>query len=258
MFEQERVIGRLQRRVLGDPAIVACFLSGSYGRGTDDGYSDLDVGLVFADDADRDRAWEQRDDFAQSVMPYVTIKAFDAEHVRPFFHICLLANGSKIDYRYESAATIEAGPWDSRIRILKDSDGWADAYQADCVTRSWPRPTVVDAELNQIDQRFWVMFWDALRLLARGDTDKPFTIYLELLSFSLPPLLALLIEDDAARQGLIKAGYSRDAEATIQQLDALLDAYLVARTAIVQRYHLHGIGNEAFESELRRNFQKLT
>jgi hypothetical protein len=112
--------------------------------------------------------------------------------------------------------------------------------------------------LVALDQRFWVMYWDALRLLARGDYDKPFTIYLEILSFTLPTLLHVLPPDDPAREGLISAFYSRDTRATTKQFAGLLEAYLAARQAIVQRYHLQPVGDQAFESEIRRNIQKLS
>jgi hypothetical protein len=131
MFEQERVIGRLQRRIAADPAIVGCFLGGSFGRRAEDDYSDIDVALIFADDAARDRAWHERNEFARSVMPYVPLKAFDGKHVRPYLYITLFSNGSKIDYRYESAVSLAPNPWDGQIRILKDSDGWAEQFQAD-------------------------------------------------------------------------------------------------------------------------------
>ena len=83
MFEQDRVLVRLQQRVLSEGDIVACFLSGSYGRRQNDPYSDMDVAFVFADQAARERAWRQRRGFAQSVMQYVPAKSFDAAHVRP-------------------------------------------------------------------------------------------------------------------------------------------------------------------------------
>jgi hypothetical protein len=258
MFEQERVIGRLQRRVAADPAVLACFLSGSFGRNAADSYSDLDAALVFADEAARGRAWEERHEFAQSVMPYVAIKSVDAGHVQPYFYIVLFANGSKVDYRYESAASLSANPWDSQIRILKDSGGWAEAYQAACARLSKPQPAITSSELAHLDQRFWVMYWDALRLLARGEYDKPFTIYLELLSLTIPALMRALPAPDPARDGLIQAYYGRDPRSTLPHLAALMQAYLAARSALVQHYHLQPIGDQAFESEIRKIIDKLT
>ena len=76
----------------------------------------------------------------------------------------------------------------------------ASAYLA------FPQPRITADELNALDNRFWIMFWDTLRLLKRGDTDKPFTIYLELLQSILPPLLRILPAEDVAHQGLLAAG----------------------------------------------------
>jgi hypothetical protein len=258
MFEQERVIGRLQRRVLAESSILACFLSGSFGRKADDDYSDIDIALVYADEEARNSGWGNRNEFVKSVMPYVPLKAFDGGHVRPYLYITLLSNGSKLDYRYESTDSLAPNPWDSQIRILKDSDSWAERYQAESARLSKPQPAISSSELIDLDQRFWVMYWDALRLLARGDYDKPFTIYLELLSFTLPTLLNVLPPGDPAREGLLSAFYSRDARATAEHFAGLVEAYLAARSAIVQRYHLQPVGNQAFESEILRHIQKLS
>ncbi len=259
MFEQERVIGRLQRRVLSEPTIIACFLSGSFGRQTADAYADLDLALIFAGSAARDHAWPRRAEFARSVMPYVPMKAFTAQHVRPYFYIALLANGSKIDFRYEASGELLPNPWDAQIRVLKDTDGWAEAYQAECARLSKPQAMVDRAEMVAIDQRFWVMFWDTLRLLARGDADKPFPIYLQMLAFTLPTLLHALPAEDAAHQALLNVTYrGEDTRLTGEALRQLMHAYVQARAAIVARYALQPAGDAAFEGEISRLIQKLS
>jgi hypothetical protein len=131
-------------------------------------------------------------------MQYVPAKSFDAAHVRPYFHIALYSNGTKADYRYELQAELQPNPWDRDIRILKDRDGWAEQYQAASGRALLPQPRLTAAELTALDERFWIMLWDTYRLLRRGDADKPFTIYLELLHFSLPPLLHVLPPEDPA------------------------------------------------------------
>lgn len=251
MFEQERVLGRLQQRVMSEGDIVACFLSGSYGRRTQDPYSDMDVALVFADGAARDRAWRQRREFVQSVMQYVPAKSFDATHVRPYFHIALYSNGTKADYRYELIDELASNPWDSDIRILKDTDGWAERYQAACAQTARPQPRLSAAELATLDERFWVMLWDAFRLLLRGDGDKPFTIYLELLHFTLPALLQVLPPEDPTRQPLLCANFSQDTQATAVHLHNLLQAYLNARTAVINRLHLDFSPDTRFETAVQ-------
>lgn len=256
MFEQDRVVVRLQQRVLGEPGVTACFLSGSYGRRSQDSYSDLDVALVFDNEASRSAAWQQRTRFVQSILPYVPAKSFDAVHVRSFFHIALYSNGAKVDYRYETQETLTPNAWDRDIRILKDRDGWCAKFQAASAQASSAQPYLSAAELSELDDRFWVMFWDVVRLLLRGDNDKPFTVYLELLHFTLPPLLRTLPAEDPARSDLLKAEFGPDTRATAQQMISLLQGYLTARSAVVRRFNLAFEPNSQFESAIERLVQR--
>ena len=251
MFEQDRVLVRLQQRVVSEGDILVCFLAGSYGRRQEDDYSDLDVALVFADEVTRERAWRQRREFVQSVTPYVPAKSFDGEHVRPYFHIALYSNGTKADYRYELMDALDPNLWDRDLRILKDHDGWAEQYQAACARALLPQSRLTTAELIALDERFWIMLWDAFRLLLRGDNDKPFTIYLELLHFTLPHLLYVLPPEDATRQPLLQANFSQDTQATAVHLYDLLQAYSNARTAVVQRLHLDFSPDTRFETAVQ-------
>ena len=102
MFEQDRVLVRLQQYILKDDQIKACFLAGSHGRGANDKYSDLDMVLIFSGAVSRDRAYEQRHKFVKSVLPYLSAKSFDADHVMPYLHIALYANGAKVDFIFET------------------------------------------------------------------------------------------------------------------------------------------------------------
>ena len=256
MFEQERVIVRLQQRVLAESAIAVCFLAGSYGRHREDGYSDLDVALVFDDDALRDAAWQKRRDFVKDVMPYVPAKSFDGAHVRPFFHIALYSNGSKVDYRYETKAELRPNPWDRDIRILKDDHGWAEQFQQASAQVMMPQPRMTAAELTALDERFWVMFWDAFRLLLRGDHDKPFTVYLELMHFTLPAFLHVLPPEEPARQALLKAKFDSNTKETAVYMKQLLDAYIGARTAVIRRLHLDFVPNTSFETQIIQIVQR--
>jgi predicted nucleotidyltransferase len=251
MFEQDRVLVRLQQRVMSEADVMACFLAGSYGRRQNDPYSDLDVALVFADEAARDRAWRQRRAFVQSVMQYVPAKSFDAVQVRPYFHIALYSNGTKADYRYELQSELQPSPWDRDIHILKDTNGWAERHQAACARTLLPRPWITATELAALNERFWIMLWDAFRLLLRGDGDKPFTIYLELLYFTLPPLLDVLPPEDPARLPLLRAQFNQDTMATAVHLHNLLQAYLEGRTAIIQRLHLDFSPDTRFETAVQ-------
>ncbi len=258
MFEQERLIGRLQRRVTEEADIAACFLSGSYGRRASDPFSDLDVALIYPDNQAMERAWINRVQFAKSIMPYISLKAFDGEHIRPYFHIVLFANGSKVDFRFETQKSLVPNPYDSQIRILKDTDGWAEAFQVKSSHKALPQASMNNHELMLLDQRFWVMYWDILRLLARGDTDTPFSIYLELLHFTFPPLLRALPPGAPVRKILIEAYFSQNAEATTSHMKGLLNAYIAARSAVVERYHLQFSSDQSFEAQIQRLVDRLT
>jgi Nucleotidyltransferase domain len=257
MFEEERFIGRLQHRVTAEKELVACFLSGSYGRGAADPYSDVDIALVFGDDQARDAAWPERRQFVRSIMPYVAARSFDAVHVRPFFHIVLYANGTKADFRYESAASLEPNPWDRQMRLLKDENQWGVRYQQRCAETFAPERMINAEELKAIDDRFWVMFWDTLRLLGRGDRAKPYPIYLEVLHFTMPRLLAALPPGDEAGEGLLRAYYGRDVVGTREAMGQLLVHYVAARQALVGRYNLPFEGDKAFEREITRLVERL-
>ncbi len=258
MFEQDRVIVRLQQRVLREKTIVVCYLAGSYGRGTADSYSDLDVVLVFPDKTSRDQAYDRRREFIQSVLPYVPAKSFDANHVMPYFHIALYSNGAKVDYHFEIISNLDQGNNDQNIRLLKDKIGWAERLQI--MTTVPPgavkKPTISSKMLLDMDSRFWVMYMDIYRLLLRGDSDKSYPIYLELLHFTIPNMLPFLPADSPARSNLINAYFSQDASVTLKYLRVLLPAYMVARSEIVIRYNLNFMANGNFEREILALIQK--
>jgi hypothetical protein len=253
MFEQDRFLVRLQQYVLHESAIVVCFLSGSYGRRQQDPYSDLDVAFVFANEMRRDGAWEQRREVVNQAMPYVPAHSFDGDHVRPFFHIALYSNGAKVDYRYEVMEQMQPNPWDRDLRILKDTpEKWGEQYQYACAQTYHTMPRITAAELTALDNRFWVMFWDVFRQVLRGDHDKPFEIYVQLLHFSLPPLLRVLPPEEPARRGVQQAFFRPDTKATAKHMAQLLQAYLAARSAVIQRLNLDFTVNTAFESGIQK------
>lgn len=258
MFEQERMIGRLQRRVVEAPEIYACFLSGSFGRRAEDEYSDLDVALVYADKQAMEQSWRNRVHFAKSIMPYVALKSFDAEHIRPYFHIVLFANGSKLDFRFEVKDVLAPNPWDGQVRILKDTDGWAEDFHVKSAKLAFPRQSISIQELQDLDQRFWVMYWDVLRLLSRGNAEKSFPIYLELLYFTIPRLLDALPEGAAARDKLIEAKFDRNTQSTAKRMKDLLNAYKAARRQVVEQHHLQFTSDRSFENQIERLVDKLT
>lgn len=252
MFEQDRFVVRLQQRVLRDYAIRACFLAGSFGRKTNDPFSDIDIALVYADEAERDRAWAQRADFVQSVLPYVRVKSFDAAHIRPYFHIALYSNGAKADFRFEAQTALAPNYHDRDLLILKDSADWAQQWQARARQTAPLQPQITTDALRALDDRFWIMFWDVFRQVKRGDTVKPFAEFLRALALTLPPLLELLPPEHPAHRQLVQVGYSQAADSTRAQMVSLFDAYVAARDAVVQRYGMAFSADTVFENSLRR------
>jgi hypothetical protein len=258
MFEQDRFIVRLQQGVMRDESIDVCFLTGSHGRRGEDAYSDVDVVFVFPNVVARDAAWARRRDFVRSILPYVPARSYDADHIRPYLHVALYSNGAKVDYRYEANGEIAPQPEDREIRILKDSERWAESYQA-ASARIIPTQTRIEAaDLERIENRFWGLFWDVFRQLLRGDARTPFTTYLELLYFTIPPLLRALPPEDPAHEGLIQAFYSRDAGPTLLQLRGLFDGYLAARSAVIRRHHTGYIPDSAFERGIEQILRRHT
>ena len=254
MFEQDRLLMRLQQHVLKEPDILVCFLSGSYGRRTQDPYSDLDVVLVFGGESERDAAYADRKSFVQSLMPYVPARGFDAAHIRPFFHVVLFANGAKVDFRYETSTGMKPTSWDRDIKLIKDTDDWGLRFQQEAGKLSSipPRPAFTTSELVEMDSRFWVMFMDVFRLLLRGDYDKPYPVYLELLSFTIPTLLRLLPVEEPARRSLFVSHFDQDTVATVEHMRGLLSAYLEARAAVIRRYNLSYMPDQVFEGAITK------
>lgn len=257
MFEQERFISRLQRHAQGDPGVMACFLYGSYGRRVDDAYSDVDIALIFDGEADRASAWAGRHEFVKAVMPYVAVRSFDSSHVMPFLHIALYSNGTKADFRFETTDSLAPDSIFRELRILKDRDGWGERFQAASARLAPAQPYISPGELTDLDNRFWVMYWNVLRLLKRNDTERPFASYLRLLYFSLPPLLDALPPEEPARRALMRATYSDNFAETLRAMGELLEAYLAARSAVIRRQNLVFPINTAFESEVRRLVERM-
>ena len=67
----------------------------------------------------------------------------------------------------------------------------------------------------------------------------------------MPTILRLLPPEDPAYQGLLVAYFSRDAQATRQQLRVLLEAYLAARAAVIRRTNVHYMPDSSFERAIR-------
>lgn len=254
MFEQDRVNGRFQRRVQAEPAIRACFLIGSHGRATADGFSDIDAVLVFATAELRDYAWRNRQAFVESIMPYVALKCMaPAEYeLRTVY-----SNGTQLDLFFAVQDQLAPGSTYRHIRLIKDSDGWGAQFQAASAREPLTHPTLTRADLEAIDSRFWVLLWEVLRQLQRGDATRPFSTYITLLHETLPPLMAALPEDDPVRSALVDVAYGSDTRATTRHLGKLIDRYLAARDAVNRRYNLQYFADRGFENEFKRLVERI-
>ncbi|MDX1614973.1 MAG: hypothetical protein R3300_11740 [Candidatus Promineifilaceae bacterium] len=259
MFEQERVLVRLRQHILRDEAIINCFLAGSFGRGKADAYSDLELMLIFEHRSARDVAFRSRRAFARHALPYVASKSYDAEHMHPFLHVALYANGAKVSYCYETQQTLTPGALGPELSILKDRDGWAKRYvEASSGTAPLPASAAITSEaLFTLDSRFWVMLMDVFRQVLRGDLERPFPVYLEMLYLTIPQLLKLLPPEEQARQALLHVRFDGNRKATIEDLRALMHGYLTVRDAIVRRHQLDFSPDEAFESAIAGLIDRL-
>lgn len=256
MYEQDRFIVRLRQQINSNPAIVAAWLGGSYGRNQPDPFSDLDITLVFLDDAARDRAWTHRADFCQNILAYVAAKSQD-HPLYDYRHNVLYANGTLADVGFCSANSLEPRHQDSDIKILKDSaDKIAELQQMQSATLGNRRIVVRSADLKSLDDAFWIQFWDVYRVVRRGDTQKPFIDYVRLLADTLPNLIAWLLPNSPERQQLINLQYTLDPLATRAHLQSLVFAYRAARAAIIKQNRLDFQLNGAFEREIERVLKK--
>jgi predicted nucleotidyltransferase len=252
MFEQDRVLVRLQQRVSLEAQIAACYLVGSYGRGAQDSYSDLDVVLLYKDEVERDQAYQDRRSFARSILPFVSVKSFDSGSYR---HIALYSNGAMVDFSFDALDVKQPAWTDRHILILKDTpDGWAHRLQSEAqnLTASNRFSSISSQELNLLDERFWILFANVYRQILRGDFQTPFVDYLRLLGSTLPAMLELLPQDEPVRLQLIKSSYGANIQHTQEHLEHLLAAYLDARHRIIEIHNLEFRPDQHFERDMQR------
>lgn len=255
MFEQDRVLVRLRQRVVQDKEIKVCFLTGSYGRGSQDKYSDIDVALVFEDERALEAAYSQRREFVRSVLPFVPAKSYDADHVRPYLHSALYGNGTKVDYQYADMKTMTPGDQFRKLLLIKDTeDGWGRQLQlsSEKLTEAAQKKNISLADFSEMDEVFWVLFLEVFRQVSRGDQITPFDTYLHLVYNTLPNVLSLIPSDQPIRYFLARSLYDDDPSITLKFLRQLLVHYLEARRIIVQYYDLDFELDKAFENEMIR------
>ena len=256
MFEQDRFMVRLRQRVLGERAIVAAWLAGSFGRNTPDPYSDIDIALVFDSAKSRQWAWQQRHTFCTSIMAYVPAKSFDNPK-DPQSHVALYANGTLADFRYLDVNSLQPYWLEADIKILKDNAEQVAAtiqQRSQGLTKQVKR--VSSAELTTLDTHFWIFFWDTYRRARRGTPASGFEDYLLLVSTVLPTLLGGLRQDSAERNALINLHYTLQNGETLTHLRQLVTVYRNARQAIAKQHRLDYQPDASFEREIDRALKK--
>lgn len=247
---------RLRQRVMGEASIVAAWLCGSFGRNKPDPFSDIDVALVFDSAQARDRAWAQRETFCTNMLAYVPAKSIDNPKDIDSY-LVLYGNGTLVDFRYLNKRDLRPNWLDSEIRILKD-DVERTAEQIQAASQGYTKSVkrVSSAELSQLDNHFYILFWDAYRRARRGTPAGGIGDYLQLISAVLPPLLDALPKQSAARNQLIDLQYSLDAARTLSHLRQLVTAYRAARSEVVGLNRIDFRPNAAFEREIDRAIAK--
>src|SRR3954451_13096855 len=143
------------------PSAVGAWVSGSVARGGMDEESDVDVGICFATDAERQAAWEARLDW--EIAPW--FHRFDADHVKPFFVIYLFTPKVKADiplYTLGDLPEADGVPyvlaWDDTGRLHE----WATAVVPAGCAVDWS-PAVHE------DERFWAWLVYSVQHIRRGE-----------------------------------------------------------------------------------------
>ena len=145
------------------PGVSGMAASGSVARGVADEFSDLDLGVFFADEAARDAAWERRWEWA--IGP--CFHRFDADHVRPHFVIYLFEPGVKTDLPLH-LVTDPPAPDGAPFEVLWDATGevarWVEASNAGMRERppDW-------SEAAHEEERLWAWAYYCVRHLQRGE-----------------------------------------------------------------------------------------
>jgi len=147
----------------GVPGVVGMSVSGSIARGVADEHSDLDVGVFFADEESRDRAWAER--WGWDVAPW--FHRFDADHVRPHFVIYLYEPGIKTDIPL-NVVTDPPTPGGAPYEVLWDETGdvtrWVEAANdgREVLPPDW-------SEAAHEDERLWAWTYYCLLHIRRGE-----------------------------------------------------------------------------------------
>lgn len=250
MFEQERTLNRLQQRVGLIPGLTAAFLVGSRGGRGAHADADFDVVMVYRSLTGKEAARYSWPTMAAELLPYVAAIVHQAAS-NPDHLIALFANGAKFDLYFYAEEEVSPHPRFQSIRILHDTASWAqDLTSRSAALTLIERPVISDQQLADLDRQFWTGIWEVARLTRRGEVDRPFPIFVDLLNKAIAPLLAVLPADAPVAQALAEINFSRqpvDNRAMVQQL---IPRYQAARSAVVENLQLSFQPHEAVEREL--------
>jgi predicted nucleotidyltransferase len=160
--EHRRVLDAVLAFLRRQPGALGAFVSGSVATGTADQYSDLDLGLVFADDRSRARVWERRNDW--EIAPW--FHRFDADHVKDHFVIYLYEPGVKADLNLYVPADLPRPPG-LRYEPLWDETGELARWAEEVAALPVPQPDWNDAVHEE--ERFWGWLYFCVRHVQRGE-----------------------------------------------------------------------------------------
>lgn len=161
--EHQQLLDTIVRFFKEQPGAVGGSVSGSVASGVADEYSDLDVGVFFADEEAREAAWQARWDW--EIAPW--FHRFDADHVKPYFVIYLFEPGVKADLPL-NLVTDPPLPGGAPFEVLWDTTGevtrWVEASNA-----GWQALPPDWSAATHEEERIWAWIYWCLRHVQRGE-----------------------------------------------------------------------------------------
>ena len=145
------------------PGAVGGYVAGSVARGVADEFSDLDVGVFFADEESREAAWSQRWDWQIGSW----LHRFDADHVKPHFVIYILEPGVKTDlplYLISDAPEPAGAPYE----VLWDSTGEVTRWVEDSNAGRSELPPDWSEAVHE-EERLWAWTYYCVQHIRRGE-----------------------------------------------------------------------------------------
>jgi predicted nucleotidyltransferase len=154
---QQNTLSRFLSACQSNPRILAAVLYGSHARGAADEWSDLDIGVVVADE-DYDDFAAGREAFLRQLGEPLFIEDFGSEGILFF----ILADGTEGELSYDRAGDLTEphGPW----RALLDKGG----VLAQAKPRPQPDPAAQVEALRQQVTWFWHDLSHFITAMGRG------------------------------------------------------------------------------------------